>query len=52
MLDLLTISLFLFFLFTVPDPVLFVISAVLIWMSLNWTMFMVFRLPHRKRRIR
>lgn len=52
MLDLITVCLFLFFLLTVPHPVLFVVSAVLIWMSLNFRMFIIFKLPHRKRRIR
>lgn len=52
MLDLLAASLFIIFLVTTPHPVLFVVSAVLIWMSLNFRLFIVFRLPHRKRRSR
>lgn len=52
MLDLIAASLFVVFLLVSPHPVLFVVSAVLIWMSLNFRLFIIFRLPHRDKRKR
>lgn len=50
MLDLIAIALFMFFLVTTPSIPVFLFCVVGIWMSLNWTLYMVFRLPHRQRK--
>lgn len=50
MIDMVILLMFCLAVLTTPHPWVFVICAAGIWASLNFRLFVVFGLPHRKKR--
>ena len=50
MLDILTAALFIIFLLTSPHPILFVIMVPILMVMIHAQLWIVFGLPHRRRR--